>query len=444
VARRLFYRFVSAAVAIVAIMALTACSDADLHTASVDVAGVGKADIFWTDPAPKFTIILLTADTPAPQKDDLTATLAWPDRLVIRVAENGPLTSEVRSQLIARVADAARTVVKTTEPAIPPLVVGVGTAGSGTALALASARPAPLSGTVAVGYCPTPNAGLPACTATGEYACRVATPVVIVPDQTRCNSADLAPVLSQFTDARSVAPENAADPDLIPSIVSQVLGRADSGETQNDLDLPLVELPASGSDQRLAIIYSGDGGWADIDRELGTRLSKQGIAVVGFDTLKYFWKRKDPEAAAQDLERIISHYTETWGRKQVILVGYSFGADILPFLWAHLSDATRKDVRMMALLGLSDSATLEITVGGWIGVEPAETLQVTPALAKVNQVPILCVYGTEDDDDACARQVLSNLEKFPMPGDHHFDGRYEKIAEAILARTGALPHPRAN
>ncbi len=426
---------------------LATCSDADLHTAAVNVTGVGKVDLFWMDPAPKFIILLLTAEATPPRKDELATTLAWPDRLVIRVPQAAPITGEALPSFVLRVTDAARTVVnRDLEPTVPPLVIGVGTASS-TALALASVQSARLSGAVAVGYCPTAGIEtdpvLAHCAESNDGACRATTPVVIVPDRARCDSERLAPVLSQFTDARAVVPEDASDPDLIPSIASQILGHADSAENQNDVNLPVVELPATGSDQRLAIIYSGDGGWADIDRELGTLLSQQGIAVVGFDTLKYFWKQKDPAAAAQDLERIIAHYTEAWGRKQVILIGYSFGADILPFLWTDLPATARKTVDMVALLGLGDAATFEITVGGWIGVKPAETQPVTPALTRMSEVPILCVYGTGDEDDACARQTMPNLEKFPMPGDHHFDGRYDKIAEAILARTKVPPKTQA-
>jgi type IV secretory pathway VirJ component len=437
VTKPLLYRVARMAAAAAMAVSLTACGDSDLHTAAVKVAGVGKVDLFWVDPSPKFTILLLTEQTPPPEKDELAGTLAWPDRLVIRIPHGAPAPKEDLHALVDRVLDAAGTVVKQeSASAVPPLVIGVGTAAH-TALAVAALRSVSLSGAVATDYCPATVAPPPACNDEDEDECRAATPVVIVPDQTRCKGAALASVRAQFADARSVVPENPGDPDLIPSITSQVLGHADNGDNQNDLDLPIVELPAAGSDQRLAIIYSGDGGWADIDRELGTLLSQQGIAVVGFDTLKYFWQQKDPETAAADLERIITHYTHAWGRPHAILIGYSFGADILPLLWTHLPQTARKKVDLVALLGLSDAATFEITVGGWIGVEPAETEPVAPALAQMDRVPILCVYGTKDEDDTCAHQTQPNLEKFPMPGDHHFDGRYDKIADAILARTKA-------
>ena len=55
--------------------------------------------------------------------------------------------------------------------------------------------------------------------------------------------------------------------------------------------LPLVELPAS-HPRGLAIILSGDGGWRDLDKTIGEQLSSEGISVVGWDCLRYFWRHK--------------------------------------------------------------------------------------------------------------------------------------------------------
>ena len=58
----------------------------------------------------------------------------------------------------------------------------------------------------------------------------------------------------------------------------------------------------------------------------------RGVAVVGFNSLKYFWKEKTPEDTAADLARVVQHYSEAWNRHRVMLIGYSFGAGLLPFL----------------------------------------------------------------------------------------------------------------
>ncbi|MEW5299549.1 MAG: hypothetical protein WDW36_002553 [Sanguina aurantia] len=39
--------------------------------------------------------------------------------------------------------------------------------------------------------------------------------------------------------------------------------------------------PPAGKDDVMAIIYSGDGGWADLDRRLGIAFIDRGIPVLG-------------------------------------------------------------------------------------------------------------------------------------------------------------------
>src|SRR3954468_22501075 len=49
---------------------------------------------------------------------------------------------------------------------------------------------------------------------------------------------------------------------------------------------PLIEVPArasaGGGRDEMAVILSGDGGWAETDKGLADRLSKGGIPVVGW------------------------------------------------------------------------------------------------------------------------------------------------------------------
>jgi len=73
------------------------------------------------------------------------------------------------------------------------------------------------------------------------------------------------------------------------------------------------------------VIFSGDGGWRDLDKTIGERLAEAGVPVVGVDSLRYFWQEKTPEGVASDLAGILRHYAEEWQRPQVALVGYSFG-----------------------------------------------------------------------------------------------------------------------
>jgi type IV secretory pathway VirJ component len=49
--------------------------------------------------------------------------------------------------------------------------------------------------------------------------------------------------------------------------------------------LPLVEVPAVPHGRLLAIIFSGDGGWRDIDKTVAQKLCSDGVSVIGWDSL---------------------------------------------------------------------------------------------------------------------------------------------------------------
>ena len=131
-------------------------------------------------------------------------------------------------------------------------------------------------------------------------------------------------------------------------------------------DLPLVELRARGNDSTLAIIVSGDGGWASLDRQIGETFVSRGISVIGLDALRYFWKTRDPERMGTDLTRITRHYLETWGKRELLLVGYSRGAETLPFMASRLPADLKEQVRIVALLGAARSTTFEFHLTDWL------------------------------------------------------------------------------
>ena len=196
--------------------------------------------------------------------------------------------------------------------------------------------------------------------------------------------------------------------------------------------LPLVELPPTAPGDVMAIVYSGDGGWRDIDKDIAGRLQELGVPVVGVDSLRYFWSERTPDAAAADLGQIIAHYRQAWSRGKVILIGYSFGADVLPFLVNRLPEDERAALARISLLGLSRTADFEIHVTGWLGVDAhTGSVPTTPELARMPTGIAQCFYGVEETDTACTLPEMKDAQIIETPGGHHFDGDYGKLADAI-------------
>ncbi len=119
--------------------------------------------------------------------------------------------------------------------------------------------------------------------------------------------------------------------------------------------LPLAELPVDHPAKLMAILLSGDGGWRDLDKTIAEDLQQQGIPVVGLDTLRYFWSKKTPQQTADVVAALIQTFMTKWHSDKVALIGYSFGADVMPFAYNLLPPSLRDHVVLISLTG-----TLEI------------------------------------------------------------------------------------
>ncbi|HWL63847.1 MAG TPA: AcvB/VirJ family lysyl-phosphatidylglycerol hydrolase [Steroidobacteraceae bacterium] len=202
-------------------------------------------------------------------------------------------------------------------------------------------------------------------------------------------------------------------------------------------DLPLVEILAPGRravpgrEHDLVILLTGDGGWAALDRGLAAAFKDQGVPTVALNSLRYFWKPRIPEQVAFDLGRVITHYLQVWRKSRIILVGYSFGADVLPFALNRLPAALRSHIATVNLLGLSATAAFEIRIMDWIRATPG--LPVAPQLQALSGMRVLCLFGRGDDaalgDSLPPRSVIKQM----VGKGHHFSGEYAVLAERILA-----------
>jgi len=212
-------------------------------------------------------------------------------------------------------------------------------------------------------------------------------------------------------------------------------------------DLPIVEVGKKSSTGTLVVIYSGDGGWRDLDRTLGETLAQKDYAVLGVDDLHYFWSLRSPEESSADLARLLEYYLDAWDCQRVVLIGYSFGADILPFIYNRLPEPQREKVALLSLLAPSLGASFEVHMEEWVTSDLTEdALPTVPEVARIDPSKLQCFYGMEDSDDTlCLDPVMKDADITKTGGGHHFDEDYPALAglidQAIRARLTATASP---
>ena len=198
-------------------------------------------------------------------------------------------------------------------------------------------------------------------------------------------------------------------------------------------NLPLIEVPVEHPGKIFAVIISGDGGWASIDKSLAEALASDGIPTVGLDSLHYFWTKRTPDEAGRDLQAILNHYFAIWHMEKVLLIGYSRGADVLPFMVSRLPEKLTARTALIALLGAEHGVNFEFRVADWLpGSMKNAPYKVKPELEKLAGSRLLCVYGEDEPAPLCPDLDPKQVRLLRMPGGHHFGGDYKTLADHIL------------
>jgi type IV secretory pathway VirJ component len=201
-----------------------------------------------------------------------------------------------------------------------------------------------------------------------------------------------------------------------------------------DLDMPgIIEIPSNGSGKTMAVLYTGDGGWKATDRGLARVLSDNGIPLVAVNSLRYFWHRRTPEGAADDFLRLLKHYLAAWKKDKFIVVGYSYGADVLPFIVARLPKDLLPRLELVALLSPTQSVDFEFHLMQWISNKQPKTAKlVLPELEKLRGIRIVAFCGDQDGKALCRDLPPGSAKTIILHSGHRFDNFCKPIAQDIL------------
>jgi phosphatidylglycerol lysyltransferase len=325
---------------------------------------------------------------------------------------------------------------------LTPIVAGIGEGGALAAIILAQAPAATVAGAVSYDPTTTVPSDIPLCSATsaepgggfayGPWPSLPGFWMVAFPASGDTHGRQRIAALKTAGTRVNVTNATGGAAETLAALLHPLLAQGAIAPTAGIANLPLVELPAEPRGPLLAIVLSGDGGWRDVDRAIAQKLQSDGVSVVGWDSLRYFWSKKSPEQTARDLGAVIDTYTSRWGTSKIALIGYSFGADVLPFAYDHLSPEAKVRVVQLSLLGFAPAANFEITVSGWLGAAPdKDALPTEPAIVPIDPTMIQCFYGAKEDDSACPL-LAGKVEIIRVPGGHHFDNDYGALARRIL------------
>lgn len=193
-----------------------------------------------------------------------------------------------------------------------------------------------------------------------------------------------------------------------------------------------------------AVVLSGDMGFkVGMGRQIARRLADDNIAVVGINSLNYFRTTRTPAEATALITRAMNRAQAMSHAPKVMLIGQSYGADMLHVGLAGLAPALRARVALIALVVPGATVEYRASPGEMFTFLMDET-DARPTGGQLNWAPVLCVFGAEERDSLCPLLWQRNVHAVSLPGGHplHYDSAAvygELRAEMTRAGLNMIP-----
>ena len=195
--------------------------------------------------------------------------------------------------------------------------------------------------------------------------------------------------------------------------------------------LPLKEWNST-SDKAFIFYVSGDGGYTGFSENICTAINKTGYKVASLNSKSYFDDQKTPQQTTED---IVSYLNEQFNKRkdqQFILIGYSFGADITPFVVNLFSDSIKNKLISVVLLSPSTSTDFETHVWDKLGLKKKRSMDVVSEVNKLGAVKTTIILGSDDADFPVNSIKLKNYSHELLPGGHHYEGNTDEVARTMM------------
>lgn len=198
-------------------------------------------------------------------------------------------------------------------------------------------------------------------------------------------------------------------------------------------DLPLTVLPSpEEKNLPLAFFISGDGGWTSFDQSVCEKLADGGMPVIGLDAQKYFWNAKTPKGSASDFSEAIAYYMNLWNRESFVVIGYSFGACVAPFIAINFSNGLKSSLKGIYCFSPDLTGDFEIHISDMLHLNTKDKYDIPEGIKQVTAHKPVCIFGADEAEDLRTKFSEAGARIETLPGNHHYNNNFSAISNLIL------------
>ena len=189
-----------------------------------------------------------------------------------------------------------------------------------------------------------------------------------------------------------------------------------------------------GRRQPLGVLYvSGDMGLRYGPNPHTVRaLAAQGFPVLALSSPALFGLHRTRAEVDRIIADGVRRALADTGAARLMLIGQSYGADVLQTGLADLPGALRAHVAGVVLVVPGETVFFRADPSG-IAYRGVPDSIGTATLARLDWTPLTCIYGVRETDSACPDVHLPRAHIVAMPGGHFLDDDHAGLVRHILA-----------
>lgn len=178
------------------------------------------------------------------------------------------------------------------------------------------------------------------------------------------------------------------------------------------------------------LFLSGDMGFnAGMGPRIAEEMAHKGIAVVGINSLAAFSSRGTADDAVRIVEKGLQRTLALPGTERVVLVGQSFGSNILLAAASGLPQSYRNRVPGLILIVPGDTMFFRATPGGIFDI--GDDGPALPYARAMNWAPVLCIHGQREANSLCPVWQQANVRSVSLPGGHFLNDNVKRVTDTI-------------
>ncbi len=182
----------------------------------------------------------------------------------------------------------------------------------------------------------------------------------------------------------------------------------------------------------LVVYITGDGGFNAFSIGICNSMNKSGYEISAINAKSYFYDKKTPNQTAKDISTYLDKRLSGRENQQIILLGYSFGADVAPFI-VNILPATIKS-KLVSVILLSPETTTDFEIH-WMDMVWTNKKRSMNVVAEINKMTVpktTTIFGNSENDFPVKDIKIKNYNNHILPGGHHFDGNTDEVAKTII------------